>query len=142
MKDLSAPRFLTKVESSQMIDSRNESVKKSLFSLTCRRYSLRFSFVGGQGKKRWHKKNAGGKSRIDVFFDRRKWFLKTTRQSSKRVWVAQSFIRLCDPNSNKPYSLIRLSLKKGDSKTPFSIATTPRCRGRRYSFPRISSLYP
>ena len=26
-------------------------------------------------------------------------------------------------------------LVKGDPKTPFSIATTPRCRGERYSFP-------
>ena len=27
-------------------------------------------------------------------------------------------------------------------KTPFSIATTPRCRGGRYSFPWITPLYP
>ena len=31
---------------------------------------------------------------------------------------------------------------KGDSKTPFSIATTLRCRGRCYSFPGIAPLYP
>ena len=30
---------------------------------------------------------------------------------------------------------------KGDPKAPFSIATTPRCRGGRYSFPRIAPLY-
>ena len=31
---------------------------------------------------------------------------------------------------------------EGDQKAPFSIATTPRCRGGRYSFPWIASLYP
>ena len=30
----------------------------------------------------------------------------------------------------------------GDPKAPFSIATTSRCRGGRYSFPWIASLYP
>ena len=31
---------------------------------------------------------------------------------------------------------------EGDPKAPFSIATTPRCRGERYSFPRIAPVYP
>ena len=31
---------------------------------------------------------------------------------------------------------------EGDQKAPFLIATTPRCRGGRYSFPWIASLYP
>ena len=31
---------------------------------------------------------------------------------------------------------------EGDQKTLFSIATTPRCRGGRYSFPRIAPLNP
>ena len=31
---------------------------------------------------------------------------------------------------------------EGDQKAPFSIATTSRCRGGRYSFPRIAPLYP
>ena len=30
----------------------------------------------------------------------------------------------------------------GDPKSPFSIATTPRCRGGCYSFPWIAPLYP
>ena len=30
----------------------------------------------------------------------------------------------------------------GDQKAPFSIATTPICRGGRYSFPSIAPLYP
>ena len=31
--------------------------------------------------------------------------------------------------------------KVGDQKAPFSIATTPRCKGGRYSFPWIAPLY-
>ena len=31
---------------------------------------------------------------------------------------------------------------EGDPKAPFSIATTPRCRGGRYSFSWIALLYP
>ena len=34
------------------------------------------------------------------------------------------------------------TIVKGDPKAPFSIATTPRCRGGRYSIPRIAPLYP
>ena len=31
---------------------------------------------------------------------------------------------------------------KGNQKAPFSIATTPRCRGEHYSFPWIAPFYP
>ena len=31
---------------------------------------------------------------------------------------------------------------EGDPKAPFSVATTPRCRGGHYSFPRITPFYP
>ena len=31
---------------------------------------------------------------------------------------------------------------KGNLKAPFSIATTPRCRGEHYSIPWIAPLYP
>ena len=31
---------------------------------------------------------------------------------------------------------------EGEQKALFSIATTPRCRGERYSFPWIALLYP
>ena len=34
-----------------------------------------------------------------------------------------------------------MTVVEGDQKAPFSIATTPRCRGRRYSFPWIAPLY-
>ena len=39
--------------------------------------------------------------------------------------------------------LVKLATEvEGDLKAPFSIATIPRCRGRRYSFLCIASLYP
>ena len=34
------------------------------------------------------------------------------------------------------------TIVEGEPKAPFSIATTPRCRGGRYSIPRIAPLYP
>ncbi len=41
------------------------------------------------------------------------------------------------------YKKVKLAtIVEGDSKVPFSIPTTPRCRGGRYSFPRIAPLYP
>ena len=33
------------------------------------------------------------------------------------------------------YMLLLATFVEGDQKAPFSIATTPRCRGGRYSFP-------
>ena len=36
----------------------------------------------------------------------------------------------------------KATLVKGDLKVPFSIATTPRCRGGRYSIPWIAPLNP
>ena len=38
-----------------------------------------------------------------------------------------------------PYKLA--TVVKGDPKASFSIATTPRSRGGRYSFPWIAALY-
>ena len=43
------------------------------------------------------------------------------------------------------YNICKVKLAtivEGDPKAPFSIATTPRCRGGRYSIPRIAPLYP
>ena len=34
------------------------------------------------------------------------------------------------------------NLVAGNPKAPFSIATTPRCKGGRYSIPWIAALYP
>ena len=35
-----------------------------------------------------------------------------------------------------------VTVVEGDSKAPFLISTTPRCRGECYSFPGIAPLYP
>ena len=35
-----------------------------------------------------------------------------------------------------------MTVVEGDQKAPFSIATTPRCKGGRNSFPWIAPLYP
>ena len=41
-----------------------------------------------------------------------------------------------------PYLLVRLAtIVEGDPKAPFSLATTPRCRGGRKSFPLIAPFY-
>ena len=45
----------------------------------------------------------------------------------------------------KNVSIVKVKLVtvvKGDQKAPFSIATTPRCKGGRYSFSWIAPLYP
>ena len=39
-------------------------------------------------------------------------------------------------NNNSKVKLV--TLVEGNPKAPFSIATTPRCRGGRYSFPGIA----
>ena len=44
-------------------------------------------------------------------------------------------------NDFRIYIYIYIS-KVGDQKAPFSIATTPTCRGGRYSLPWIAPLYP
>ena len=48
--------------------------------------------------------------------------------------VSDSIIR------NKKVNLA--TVVEGDKKAPFSIATTPKCREGRYSFPWIAPLYP
>ena len=47
---------------------------------------------------------------------------------------AVTYIRVGDSNL--------AALVEGDPKASFSIATTPKCRGGRYSFPWIAPLYP
>ena len=45
-------------------------------------------------------------------------------------------------NNNNNNKVTFTTVVKGDPKAPFSIATTPRCRGGPYSFPQIAPLYP
>ena len=55
---------------------------------------------------------------------------------NKFTWEKNQLIM----NASKIVKLV--TLIEGDLKTPFSIATTPRCRGGHYSIPRIAPLYP
>ena len=43
---------------------------------------------------------------------------------------------------NKSKQVKLATLVEGDSKDPFSIATTPTCKGGHYSIPWIAPLYP
>ena len=46
-------------------------------------------------------------------------------------------------NTTSTVQVIKLeTVVEGNQKAPFSIATTPRCRGGRYSLPWIAPLYP
>ena len=50
---------------------------------------------------------------------------------------------LCIRTFSRSVSKVKLAtIVEGDPKAPFSTATTPRCRGGRYSIPRIAPLYP
>ena len=46
---------------------------------------------------------------------------------------------MCVCGSSKKVKL--MTVVEGGQKASFSIATTPRCRGGRYSFPWIAPLY-
>ena len=49
----------------------------------------------------------------------------------------------CVLNRIRISKVVRLAtVVEGDQKAPFSIATTPRCRGGCYSFPWMAPLYP
>ena len=56
-----------------------------------------------------------------------------------------SFIYYCIKrckNCDKVHLLLLVTVAEDNQKAPLSIATTQRCRGGRYSFPCIASLYP
>ena len=53
------------------------------------------------------------------------------------IWIIKTY------SSFTKYDKVKLvTLVEGDPKAPFSIATTLRCRGGRYSIPKSVSLYP
>ena len=52
------------------------------------------------------------------------------------------YIVQLEGNSNLVKLSLLATLVKGDPKLLFSIATTPRCTGKRYSFARTAPLYP
>ena len=58
-------------------------------------------------------------------------------------YFLSSFLYLSVCQSIYIVSKVKLvTVVEGEQKAPFLIATTLRCRGGRYSFPRISPLYP
>ena len=59
-------------------------------------------------------------------------------------WVFRddSFVPDCGKSNRSSYMYVVGDIVDGVPKALFSIATTPRCREGRYSFPRISSLLP
>ena len=74
-------------------------------------------------------------------------FLKVIFRSKSQVtfdgpdeWVKRWILSNSDVKKSKVGDQSRGWLE-GDSKAPFSIATTPRCRGGRNSFPRIAPFY-
>ena len=73
-------------------------------------------------------------------------------RSSRRVWLGpsnkvlffQDFESFQYNVTNQMLFFIKLlaTVVEGDRNALFSIATTPRCRGGRYSYPWIAPLYP
>ena len=59
-------------------------------------------------------------------------------------WSCRSYQSICQqhPLYSHPQVTLIYYLVEGDLKAPFSIATTPRCRGGHYSIPWIAPLYP
>ena len=56
------------------------------------------------------------------------------------AWI--DYRKTYDPPTMNNISKVKLAtLVEGDPKTPFSIATTLRCKGRRYSIAWIAPLY-
>ena len=64
----------------------------------------------------------------------------------KKRWIGGGQVKLIiDSNIFKKGGCFEGKLAtvvKSDPKAPFSIATTQRCKGGRYSFPWIAPLYP
>ena len=75
------------------------------------------------------------------------WFRISLRVSFFSVYVWMCVLRYIYIYIYIYVYIVKLKVKlativEGDPKAPFSIATTPRCRGGRYSIPRIAPLYP
>ena len=67
---------------------------------------------------------------------------ETQRQISLYIYTTHMQIRTYIYMHINVSKVKLATIVEGDPKAPFSIATTPRCRGGRYSIPRIAPLYP
>ena len=86
----------------------------------------------------------------------KKWMIVDLLQTTKQLIQLVAYqlhrrngwrdcqIHHLEPQKRQPpgYKVKLVTLIEGDLKAPFSIATTPKCRGELYSFPRIAPLYP
>ena len=78
-----------------------------------------------------------------VTFDQwwREWGIKRNAENEEEH-VIQVVGKLKDAFESDSKKVKLATVVVGDSKAPFSIATTPRCWGGCYSFPWIAPLYP
>ena len=61
----------------------------------------------------------------------------------KKQWTHFSYFVSLFSTTTKRCKKVKLAtVVEGDSMAPFSLATTPRCRGGHFSFPWIAPLYP
>ena len=63
-------------------------------------------------------------------------------QTTSCIYTELLLVNSCLTANTVKGSIKLVTMVKGDQKVPFSIATTPRCRGGGYSFPRIAPRYP
>ena len=64
-------------------------------------------------------------------------------RNSANKYIVKKKLSKKKKNRMSTYKIVKLAtIVEGDPKAPFSIATTPRCRGGRYSIPWIAPLYP
>ena len=66
---------------------------------------------------------------------------QSTKISNHFTWVVATD-RILFASQIELFHNLLANVVEGNQKAPFSIATTPRCRGRYYSFPWIAPLYP
>ena len=106
---------------------------------------------------RWHNLSRTFSDSEGGLVEQVAWVFATWRQEKFSVNNKQLFIETQWSNNNiytiyiyiyiyiwKLYRFLfdLATLVEGDPKVPFSIATTPRCRGGRHSIPWIAQVYP
>ena len=67
----------------------------------------------------------------DILQDRI-WYISTSRRIGYGISIVAGHVKVVK----------LVTVVEGDPKAPFSVATTPTCKGGRFPFPWISPLYP
>ena len=73
--------------------------------------------------------------------DTRPFFKQSAAGLKFRVFLLLDWLLYQQLRAEKMKSVKLATIVEGDLKAPFSIATTPRCRGGCYSFPWTAALY-